>query len=108
MADIEIKSNELSSLVERLEKDNIDISETLKKINIAIRTLDERVWNSPEKKRMDEQMIPFIEKVDKTVYENLKQYTDKIKIAINKYNESEMSIKKKVEDFYDSTKIDAL
>lgn len=108
MADIEIKSNELSSLVERLEKDNIDISETLKKINIAIRTLDEKVWNSPEKKRMDEQMIPFMEKVDKTVYENLKQYTDKIKIAIKKYSESEMSIKKKVENFYDSTKIDTL
>ena len=34
---------------------------------------------------MDEQMIPFMEKVDKTVYENLKQYTDKIKIAIKKY-----------------------
>ena len=108
MTDIEIKSNELSSLVERLEKDNIDISETLKKINTLIRTLDERVWNSPEKKRMDEQMLPFIDKVDKTVYENLKQYTDKIKIAINKYNESEMSIKKKVENFYDSTEIDIL
>ena len=108
MTDIEIKSNELSSLVERLEKDNIDISETLKKINTLIRTLDERVWNSPEKKRMDEQMLPFIDKVDKTVYEKLKKYTDKIKIAINKSNESEMSIKKKVENFYDSTEIDIL
>lgn len=108
MTDIEIKIDELSNLVTKLERNNLDISNSLTKINSYIKSLDESVWNSPEKRKIDEKMLPFIEKVDNTVFSNLKLYTDKLTFAINKYYESEMSIKKEVEDTSSSNNIDIL
>lgn len=108
MADIEIKRAELSNLVTKLEKNNLDISNSLTKINSYIKSLDESVWNSPEKRKIDEKMLPFIEKVDNTVFNNLKLYTDKLTFAIDKYYESEMSIKKDVEDTSNSNNIEIL
>ena len=92
MTDINIKYNDLSSLIDKLEVDNKDIVDTIKKINDSIRSLDDTKWVSNEKSKLDAVLLPYITQLDNNLLSYLNESVDTLKTAYNKYQESEKII----------------
>lgn len=61
MGNIEIIPDKLQEHILVLQNDSTGILDTIKNINDSIKALDETIWKSPEKTKMDQELIPFID-----------------------------------------------
>ncbi len=88
MDNIKIEPDKLQETLVKLIQDNNDILETIKAINDDIRLLDDSVWLSPEKTKMDENLLPYIESRYNMANVTLNNCTDVIYMALEKYIET--------------------
>lgn len=102
---IELNYEELSSLKNKLNDDNIKINELTIEIIKKIKGLDESKWSSSEKKKLDEQLIPFISEVETNMFSRLDECVNLIGVALDKYKKTEDSIKKNVTSVTDSDNV---
>ena len=60
--DIIINPDGLNETINILKKDNEEINNILTNIWNILSSLDESVWNSPEKNKLNEKFIPYIDR----------------------------------------------
>lgn len=96
MSDFNIQANtlDLDSLIAKIKKDNIGIEERLKRINEIINKLDKNVWDSPEKKSIEEEFMPFVSNNVNNISTFLKDCTSVLEMANEKYKEDNLLLKK--------------
>ena len=92
-ANLNIKSLELESLIQKLEKDNQDILETVKLINEDIRKLDDSKWKSKEKEKLDSTLLPYLDSLDNNLQEYINKPLNILKNANQKHTEIDESLK---------------
>lgn len=93
-----IDSSNIDLLISELEKNNEEICCIVKNINIAIKSLDDTKWNSLEKQKIDEKLIPYITKIDKDLEEYLNTGTNILRNTSKLYVEADLKNKKLVEE----------
>ena len=71
--DIYIEPNGLNSTIEKIKEDNNEIYQLMDNINNLFIGIDNNKWDTPSRKSMDEELIPFIterKETIKNVFEN--------------------------------------
>lgn len=86
MSDISLNSS-VEDIVKIIEKDISDISELLENVYSATLTLNETKWNTKEKKKIDEELLPYLQKISMKYPSYLSKRLYIVKEAIEKYNE---------------------
>ena len=96
MASFDIKNEtlELSGLISKIKKDNINIEERTRRINEIIKKLDNTVWDSPEKKLIEEEFFPFVDKSVNYISTILADCTNVLENANEKYKTSNSILNK--------------
>ena len=89
MADINVKSEALEKLIEKLEADNKNIYNIAANININIRNLDSSFWSSREKTKFDEVAEPFMNKNEYDLLAYLNECTNLLRVANGSYEEQD-------------------
>lgn len=87
------ETGELTNVVELLKKDTINIEERVRRINEIINKLDRTVWDSPEKKQIEEELFPFLEKNVKSIPTMLEECNRVLEEAKEKYKENDLRLK---------------
>lgn len=95
--DIKINNNDLKDLINILEKDNLNIYNIVKDINISYKSLDNTKWSSNEKTKLDSSLYPFIDNIDKYLLSYLNDCTNSLKLASNLYTETDLNIKNNID-----------
>ena len=110
MANVNINLDTLSldSLIQTLESDNLELDNLIKSTNNAIRKLDDTRWKSSEKEKFMNQVLPFLDKIEKNFYSSLNECTNLLKEANIKYQETNTNIKNTVDEVDGSISIDIL
>ena len=94
MKNIYIRTSNLYELNEVLKKDNNDIKQIMENIKNCFAKLDDSVWKSPEKDSFAGEFIPYLDKINISLYDDLNKYTSTIDQAIIKYGNQEHQMKK--------------
>ena len=81
-----------------IENDIQNISEILNNIYNAVLTLDESKWNTKERKKLDEEFLPYLKKLSEKYPIYLNKRLDFTKDAVRKYKEINILQNKEVED----------
>ena len=71
MKDINIEPILLSETIEILKNDNEKIHKTITNINKLIKDLDSTKWKSPEKEKIDIELLPYLEYQENNIYNSL-------------------------------------
>ena len=101
MFDIQIDSEKLVDIINSLDNDNQKILESLKKIRKSIEKLDDEAWNSPEKKKISEELIPFLKLEEDNFKLNFDNYINQLIYTINNYKRNNANLKKDVNNLTD-------
>ena len=94
--DLVIKSNELLENIKILEKDNLEIIDILEKIYKQIKDLDETKWNSREKKKIEEELLPYIKFNTAFYYVSFNGFIKVLNNALNEYLKKDEELKNKI------------
>lgn len=97
MYDIEIKPELLNDIIKSLEITNEKIVEIVKNVNLAMKSLDEDKWKSPEKTKIDNEFMVYLDKLEKNVPMQLNECTNILKRVILEYEKTHGKIQKDVE-----------
>lgn len=93
-----IDNSNIELLITELEKNTEEICSIVKNINMAIKSLDDTKWNSQEKEKIDEKLIPYINKIDKDLEEYLNASINILRNTSKLYEEADAKNKKLVEE----------
>ena len=102
MYNIEIDAIKLPEVIALLTKDNEEIEVTLSEIRTLIERLDDDVWNSPEKKKITEELIPYLKFKEDDISDNINNYISHLNKALNAYISQDQTLKSnanKLSDF---------
>ncbi len=83
----------LRDIITLLKKDNEEINETIKNINNTIKSLDETKWNSPEKTKINNELIPYIDLEEKNIASILNECIFSLNQALNTYSQTDYELK---------------
>lgn len=92
MGNIEIIPDKLQEHILVLQNDSIGILDTIKNINDSIKALDETIWKSPEKTKMDQELIPFIDSRYILAESCFNNCINVLNAALNRYIETNNNI----------------
>lgn len=98
MANVSIDKEGLEALINKLEQDNQDIIDILKATNDSIRSLDENIWESKEKKQLDSTLNPFLDSIDQNTPSYLGECTNNLRKALTAYKTTDQDLSKMVND----------
>lgn len=93
---VDIKNGELENLINKLEKDNQDILDTVKFINETIRKIDDTKWKSKEKEKLDLELIPYLDLLDNNLANYINAPLNVLKSANRNYIEVDKYQKKEI------------
>lgn len=92
--DIYIEPNGLKEIIAKLTDDNKRILGVVDEINGLIKGIDDTVWSSPERKTVDDALIPYIDGKKQLIDTSLNNCTKVLQSALNRYLEADSNIKK--------------
>jgi len=92
MGNIEIIPDKLQEHILVLQNDSTGILDTIKNINDSIKALDETIWKSPEKTKMDQELIPFIDSRYILAESCFNNCINVLNAALNRYIETNNNI----------------
>lgn len=92
MANVSIDKEGLETLINKLEQDNQDIIDILKATNDSIRSLDESVWESKEKRQLYSNLNPFLDSIDQNTPSYLGECTNNLRKALTAYQENDQDL----------------
>lgn len=107
-SNISLDHSGLENLIVVLEKDNLEIDTIIKETNKAIRTLDETKWKSREKDRLDEKLMPFIDKAEKNALTYLNASTNLLRDINKKYQKDDELMSKQIDQIINNNQVDVL
>ncbi len=79
--------------LEIIEADIDEISDIIKKIYEKMLDLDDSKWKGKEKDKIDNQYMPYLNKLDQETNGYLKSYVAQIKESIEMFNQADIDIK---------------
>lgn len=85
MYNLEIDPAELQNTINILKNDNLEISKIIENIILKLIDLDSSKWNSEEKHRMDEVLMPYLKNVKKAIDYDLDEVLIVLQNALNNY-----------------------
>ena len=100
MADIKL-NNTIDNTLSNIDKDINDISDILINVYNAVMTLDETKWNTKEKIKIDEDFVPYLEKISTMYPDYLRKRLLFTKNAVQKYRELNKELEKETENLED-------
>ena len=89
---IETNKVELETLIEMIRKDNMKIESSVKKMNEIVSQLDRKIWNSPEKQKIEEEFFPYLKANEKYIPQMIEDCIIVLDNANKKYSEKESMI----------------
>lgn len=96
MADI-ILNNNIGEDIIKIYNDIKDIDDILNDVYKAILTLDESKWQAREKNKLDQELIPYLSKISKSVRKNMLNNLNFLKDAVESHKNVDMLNTKRVE-----------
>ena len=96
---LNIKYDELETLIKKLERDNQDILDTINFINENIRKLDDTKWKSKEKEKLDSILLPYLNLLDNNLQNYINTPLNLLKNANEKHIETNENLKNLTEKF---------
>lgn len=108
MTSVNVDFLSLDDLIDKLKQNNQEVYNIIKNTNDAIRTLDETVWNSTEKNKLNESLEPYMKNLESKFPGYLDDCTDILSRASNLYQDVDNKKEKKVEDVVDYIKMDII
>lgn len=100
MSDIYLEPVLLSATITELEKDNQQILSVIVNINKKIKKLDESVWKSPEKEKLDNTFFVYLNEIEESVPVRLNDCIIFMKNALEKYQQEDLKIANKADGNY--------
>ncbi len=85
MYNLEIEPAELQNTINILKNDNLEISKIIENIILKLIDLDSSKWNSEEKQRMDEVLMPYLKNAKKAIDYDLDEVLIVLQNALNNY-----------------------
>ncbi len=89
IGDIQVSVNSLSDLIVVLRNDNKQICNIIKNVTDSVNKLDETKWKTPEKEKMNEILLPYLEKININMENFLNECTDLLEKANISYNRTD-------------------
>ena len=96
MSDISLNYS-VDDTLNLIANDINNISEILNNIYNAVLTLDESKWNTKEKKKLDEEFLPYLKKISEKYPIYLNKRLVFAKKSVNKYKEINLEQRKEAE-----------
>jgi len=93
MDDLKIEPVLLEETLEVLNNDNNQILKTIKDINNLIKGLDESKWKAPEKDKINQELIPYLEYQENNIYDSLNNCV----LLINKAKDNYLAVNSAIE-----------
>lgn len=97
-SDIYIEPVGLKNEITLLKNDNARIEAIITEINDIIKGIDDTKWKSPERKKVDEELIPYLDNQKKAVTINIDNCATVLQNALNKFTGANAAIKKAADD----------
>ena len=107
MFDINIKNN-IHSDIENIQKDINSIETILIDVFDAMKTLDETKWKAKEKERVDQEFIPYLEKLSTKYPKELNKHLNYLRSAVGAYETHDDVSTKKIEEVSESINLNNL
>lgn len=98
---IKILPVELDGMIKALESDNNKVEEEIKAINEKIKIMDDKVWLSPIKSKVFENLIPYLNNVEEKIPNSLNECLLVIKKALDEYKQQDETLKTEANSFND-------
>ena len=90
---IDIEKNGLENIIQKLEKDNLNIYNIVKDMHISFKSLDDSKWSSIEKTKLDSTLVSMMNNIDNNLLSYLNDCTNTLKLALNSYEKSDSNLK---------------
>jgi len=91
-------SNQINKIFATIDQDIKDIGEIIKNDYMAVKTLSDKKWNTKEKRKMEMELLPYLE-IMNNKYENyLNERLVFVKNAVQKYIDKDTELKQEVKD----------
>lgn len=97
-SDLNISESRLNNTIEALDNDISVINDILVKTVEGYKKLDEEKWVGPEKKKIDEEFLPYLEKISVKYPELLTSRSTFLKKARDTYKATDQQIKQAASD----------
>ena len=95
MENIFLDSSKLEQIILSLEEDNNNIDEIIKKMQLEIKKLDNMVWQSSEKEKLDEKYVSYFQMIENGLKPYLQECSNFVKNAALKYQQTNDILTKK-------------
>ena len=96
--DLNIQYELLREKLSIIESDINEIESILEEVEKANGSLDDRVWMSSEKTKMDQEFIPYLEKISKNAPSALRKNLNYIRKSVNIYETTEKELIEEIDD----------
>ena len=75
-----------------------DIDDILNNVNKAVLTLNDKKWNTKEKRKMEQELMPYLDIMSKKYYNYLNYRLNFVKKAVQDHLDNDSGLKQEVED----------
>ena len=84
----------LEETILQLDEDNQKILEKLVEIRKIIEDIDETKYSAPEKKKIEDELYPYLEKKEVSIFNNLNNCNSLLKKAYGRYFKTDTALTK--------------
>ena len=105
---IEIQHEPLRETLNVIEEDINVIEEILLKVVKANGSLDEGKWKSTEKNKMDQEYIPYMNKISINVPKALRKHLNLLRESVNIYENKESELIEEIDKELDDFQVETL
>lgn len=97
MKDIHVNAPLARELIESLRQKNNAVKDEVGKVIEALELLDESKWQSPEKEKITNELLPYLKKVNSNYPDELNECTSFLSKAVEKYEELDRNRHNRIE-----------
>lgn len=95
---IDLDYENLNVLIQKMKKENEEIIDSLDNIYNELSKVDDMVWSSKEKKKLDNGFIPYIKESSESLKSDLEDRLVVLNFALNLYKDRDLAIENATKD----------
>ena len=91
-------SDQINKIFATIDQDIKDIGDIIKNDYNAVRTLSDKKWNTKEKRKMEMELLPYLETMNNKYENYLNERLLFVKKAVQKYIDQDNELKQEAKD----------
>ena len=91
-------SDQINRIFTNIDQDIKDIGDILNNVNNSVKTLTDRKWNTKEKRKMEQELMPYLEIMSNKYYNYLNERLIFVKKAVQEYIDKDTELQQEAND----------